>query len=616
MRRSRTTGGALQAVAGESRSSLPAAGGPCSVAPTGPSRRDRISAQARGIGLMVLGYLAVSVVAFWPLVRHPRSQYWADGGDGATFIWSYWALPRALLDGRSPFTTTEIFHPVGAHLAYATNVPLVSVLSWPLQRVLGLAATSVVIGLFALVSSAVGAHLLARKAGCGRGAAAFAGLAYLLVPWRTNRVITHLNLIHTEFIAFSLLAALALYERPSRTRAALLGSVMGLALLTDLNLAVLSAVPVVILALYRHRDTIRREVALRLAGSVAVALVVASPALVALAGDAGAGEIDAPRSSLETGLYSTDLLSWLLPHPEHPLWGSPFRAVHDRAAGGERFAYLGVVVALLVLVGLWRGRRRGLWVTIAVSTFVLALGPGLRVNGWTGSRFRSGEYPFSIPLPFLLITKLPGAGAFRVPARLAAVASLAAIVLAALGLDALVRTRARRSRLAVLGVACVLLALDFLPPRRYLTLPVATDPAYAAMAADPEPGAVLDIPLQFRTGTDRVGGADIGPLEHSRFMALATLHRRPMAGGTVARLPDRRLEELLDIGVYRDVLRLQGDIDDGVAPSFDAEDLRRLGILFVVIHHESPAPAAADHFRGLGLTLFADDADVTVWRVP
>jgi hypothetical protein len=84
--------------------------------------------------------------------------------------------------------------------------------------------------------------------------------------------------------------------------------------------------------------------------------------------------------------------------------------------------YLGVLPLLLALLAVLRGRPRRMWaqVGLAATLFLVALGIYSLPHGW-------------------LTALLPGLGQFRAPARLVLVVDLALAVLAAMGLDSLVR---------------------------------------------------------------------------------------------------------------------------------------------------------------------------------
>lgn len=576
--------------------------------------RHRIARADLAIGV---AFVVVVIVAFWPLFRDFPRGVWADSGDGAVFLWSYWRIPRALLQLDNPFSETGLFYPVGAHLAFNTNTPLLSVLSWPLQKAIGLPGTSVVLGASALISSGVAMYALVRRVGASRPAGFFAGVAFILLPWRTNRIITHMNLIHTEFTVLAILAALALLDRPRVRNALLLGAVLAAAVLTDLATATMAGLAAVTILVARWRDTLRPDVLRRLPVVVVTAIVGGLPILVPLLADVRAGEAGAPPGLGGADGFSADVLSWLLPYARHPLWGSLFRGNYESVSGNERFAYVGLVVAALAVLGAIKAKgRRSVWITVAVVFGLLSFGPGLHVNGWTGSLFTYQGFRFSIPMPYLLLHQLPFAGTFRAPARFASVAQVGILVLAALGLDHLAaRLRPRVPALAVVGLATALMVVDFLPPTSYLRLDPTIDPAWSRMAADPSPGAVLDIPLQFRHGFGSLGDPNGG--DQSRFMYSAIFHQRPMVGGSAARIPDQRLRALQEIPLYRDILRVEGQYGPPTeGPTFTAADLDALGIRFVVHHLDTPVPVLGEYLKTLGLERYPSSDRLEVWKVP
>ncbi len=135
-------------------------------------------------GPALAGYAVLTAVCFWPVVGHLRTRILSDAGDGAAYLWNMWALPRALLRGQNPFDTQEMFFPVGAHTAFNTNMPLVSFVSWPLQKVLGLPLTANLVQFSGVILSGFGAYLLAHHVTRNRPAAFVAGAAFTLAPYR------------------------------------------------------------------------------------------------------------------------------------------------------------------------------------------------------------------------------------------------------------------------------------------------------------------------------------------------------------------------------------------------------------------------------------------------
>src|SRR5438309_9218306 len=245
------------------------------------------------------GYAVLTAVLFWPVVGHLRTRIMSDGGDGAAYLWNLWALPHALVQGRNPFDTRDMFFPVGAHAAFNTNMPLVSVLSWPLQKLFGLGVAANLVQLAAVVLSGFGAYLLADHVTGNRPASFVAGAAFTFAPYRFVHA-SHYDLSHLELLPFGILALLLLYEAlpeaapaavvggtppvpRARRRALVFGAVVGVTFLTDLYYFVFLLIACGVVAAWHWRATLRREMALRLAEAGAAAAVVSAPLVIAMA---------------------------------------------------------------------------------------------------------------------------------------------------------------------------------------------------------------------------------------------------------------------------------------------------------------------------------------------
>jgi hypothetical protein len=139
---------------------------------------------------------------------------------------------------------------------------------------------------------------------------------------------------------------------------------------------------------------------------------------------------------------------------------------------------------------------------------------------------------------------------------------------------------------------------------------------------------VLEIPVQWRTGYGNYGEWDG---DHSIFLYYATRHRKPLVNGVLPRYPIHKVNRLLRQPVYDQLVGLFTGPAPGTyqplpagrppgseypPPSFSADDLRGLGIGYVVYHRDRPRPAAHDYLAGLALPVLADDGTVIVWRVP
>jgi hypothetical protein len=208
----------------------------------------------------------------------------------------------------------------------------------------------------------------------------------------------------------------------------------------------------------------------------------------------------------------------------------------------------------------------------ALVTHLLALGPEVRVAGWT------------LPAPFALLAALvPGVESVRVPVRFNAATTMCLAALAGVGLaGALHRLEARRAGGRVTrwlpGASAVGLALLSVPlTMRWpvATTPIATDdhvPAVYRALASAAPGPLLELPFH------DVALQPFERLEEARRAYLSVYHWHPLLNGYSGYVP----------ASYRIVSGL-------VRALPDAEALRLLGrttgVRYVVIHGDQLPPS-------------------------
>ena len=579
---------------------------------------------ARKHGPALAGYALLTAVFFWPVVGHFGTRILSDGGDGAAYLWNLWAIPRALLGGDNPFDTKDIFFPVGAHTAFNTNMPLVSVLSWPLQKLFGLGVAANLMQLGGVMLSGFAAYLLAEHVTGNRPAAFVAGAAFTLAPYRFLHA-AHYDLTHLEFLPFGILALLLLYEEATRRRALVFGGVVGVTLLTSITYFLFLLMASAVIAGWQWRKT-RREMAVRLAQAGAVAAVVGAPLLFVMAQDLlSFHTLDRIRDWGHADNYSANLWSWVTPSSVQRLWGDRFIHVNNMWTGGERTAFAGFTILALAVAGaVWavRQRRRseprmcpplGQWIALAATFVLLSFGPFLHVGHRQGGRFIRYGIRYTYPMPYWILNSVPVLNGIRVPGRFSVVAILALDVVAAVGLAGLMawltKRHGPRPALVAPAVALLLVLVEFFP-QGLVTQPRRIPGPYSAIAAEPGQKAVLEIPLQWRTGFGDFG--DVAG-DHSIFLYYATRHGKPLASGMAARYPLRSRQALLQHPVYSQVVALQqGDL---AAATFSVDDLRRAGIGYVVYHRDRPREAALFHLSELKMPVLADDGTVLIWKV-
>jgi hypothetical protein len=164
-----------------------------------------------------------------------------------------------------------------------------------------------------------------------------------------------------------------------------------------------------------------------------------------------------------------------------------------------------------------------------------------------------------------------------------AVVYLAFAMLAAFGARHLMEHH--RARLYALLVA--LLLVDDVPAPAVVThlrRPGTVDVIAASMV----PGAVLHVPLGLKDGFGETGALD--PLA----MWLQTLHRRPIAGGFVARLPPDLAADYRRLPVLGSLLRLSDGealTDEEIRQDpFDGYRIAGQGFRYLLVHRASLTP--------------------------
>lgn len=309
---------------------------------------------------------------------------------------------------------------------------------------------------------------------------------------------------------------------------------------------------------YRARarvlGTFRSVVAI--AGLWLIWALAMSPWLVPMVREARQFDFMVPDPA-QSRLLSADLLAFVTPQGFHPLWGAWARAQGQvfTATISEHTVFAGFTVLALAGIALWRsgaGRPRfrsgarnlpsglrsgashgvqnlgadgtglGFWLAALAVFFILALGPVLHVCGRTDLLPGGRE----LPLPYGVVTQLvPFMEITRSVSRFDAMVMLALGVLAAAGAAKLAGL-GRGGRVAVVAAAALIL-FEFLPAP-YPMSPPDTPAWYHALAADPRPGAVLNLPMNW----DRPG-----------YLLYQTVHGKPLTAAYISREDPRTLVE-------------------------------------------------------------------------
>ena len=345
---------------------------------------------------------------------------------------------------------------------------------------------------------------------------------------------------------------------------------------------------------------------IHLASAVAVmATVLLSPVLYAVGVRIADGRWDSQRIFWRSSPRGIDVLSLVLPNPNHPFAPAAIREwlTPRPDAYFENVASLPFVALAIVLVA-WRAGWRfpRLWAVLAVVFGLLALGPFIHV----------GTVDTYIPGPWAFLRYLPLIGLTRTPARFSIVLMLAFAVLFAVALCWLGQRSPHHRQLLLSGVTALLL-FELLPVPRVL-YSAAVPRIYRHIAAAPVDVRVLELPFGIRDVTSSAGRFT------ARSQFYQTVHGKSLLGGYLSRVSRRRLSEIrryemldafiiLSEGQQISAAREAQLVERG--PAFTT----RAGLGFVVIDRLRTPDALRDFaVRALRLHHVETDGDFELYR--
>ena len=459
--------------------------------------------------LPVVGALSgvLAIGATWPLATKLGDSLPGWPADNFAFLYKLWWFRTALLEEhRSPFFDPGSYAPFGFNLGQGEPT-LANTLPGTL---LGALTNDVVaynlLALGSFVVSALGAYLLVKELTSSRLAGLVSALAFAFCPYRLSQFAGHLQLLGTGWIALTFYFLERLLRTGKLRDGAFLGLSFGLTALSAWYYAymvglALGAYLLLRLFLGRGWPALRKAVPGLVAGA-GVFLVLASPvAIPSLQLWAQGGLTHSAKAADEHSAAPAD---YAIANPLHPVWGEAGMRAHAEQNVIESALYVGIVVALVIIVGWWLlrdrtpGAERRLWAAwwvLALVAFVLSLGLTLHdANG----QVRIGQGGV-IPLPGqLLYDWLPLYSSMRAFARFGVIVALAMAVLLGLTWGASLRhgpPAVRRNPIMATLVLAILLMLDFWSgPYSWGTSRVAAGETARYLAQQPA-GTVMQMPL-------------------------------------------------------------------------------------------------------------------------
>ena len=572
--------------------------------------------------VVLLGcYLAAGIAVTWPRAAYLTGRVPAVR-DVSSYVWDLWWVAHQAAHLGNPWFTSQLAAPAGIQLGYDTTMPLAGLVMAPVTLTAGPAASFFLLtiampGLLCYVMYRA-ARLRLRPAGAITAGALF-GLSSMLA-WQDWY---HLNIAAgTLALPMTMEAAVRLRRCPSRRQGIILGAVIGGSVLVNQE----SAVMVVILAglmliPWLARPPARQAPArlVSLAVGALVAVVIASPQLLAMAQQASAGGAAAGPHLLAAnyGRYGAQLPGLFGPSPRLSDSGlSGLAAAYRYRQPAEGVPTFGLALTALALAGLavsWRRRCARSLAACWLGCAALALGTTLYIGGrqyvplaeaWHGARV-------SLALPYTCLIRLPGLQALREADRLAALGLVPAALLAGSAVDWL-RDRARPAVAAALALTVLPLAVleagwSGQPgqPTMRTTLPALDRP----IAADQSGSIVLDIPFGLRGGLP-LYGRPISP----RALLLATADGHPRAISYTSWVPAPTAAAITAHAFYRHLTAAQHGRRSSPGQQAAAQrDARRMDIGWVLAW-DRLRPAVSRYLAATGFRFSYRADGVSVYR--
>ena len=519
---------------------------------------------------LLLGFIVAGAAVTWRLGRIPLAGYLVAGRlpstrDTASYVWGFWWMAHQVTHLANPWFTGLMAAPAGVQLGFHTVMPLPGLLLTPVTLIFGPSASYNLVVLITpgLLSYATyrAARLWLPSATGAIAAGAFFGLSAML----TEQAWYHLNIaLGAVFLPMALEASVRLRRTPGRRQGIILGLVMGAAVLTDQESAVLAAIVTGLALLpwlvYRPSWAKLRPAAL----AVGIGAVIASPQIIAmiqeitLAHARGGLAIDPHLLAVSYKQYGIGLPGMFTPTPRVADFGlarlaGPF--LHGR--DNEGMPMFGTVLTVLALFGLavsWRRRSAWLLAALWAGCAALALGTSLWIGmhqylplalTWQGVRV-------SALMPYTWFVRLPGLSSFREADRLAILGLLPAALLAGAAVNWL---RYHSGPLLVVVLALAVLETGYSGSSKVGTMRTSYPGVDYRIGADASHSIVVDLPFGMRGGIP-VYGAPFFP----KALVMATADGHPRAIAYTSRVPQYSVRAIEAHPFYRNLVYIQHQV--------------------------------------------------------
>ncbi|HUC58492.1 MAG TPA: hypothetical protein VMA95_13905 [Streptosporangiaceae bacterium] len=352
---------------------------------------------------LLLAYIAAGIGATWPRFTWLAAGKLPRTTDVAAFVWGFWWVAHQVVHLGNPFFTTYMAAPVGIQLGFSTLMPLAGYVMTPVTLLWG---PSAAFTLLTLITPGLLCYAMYRAARLwlnqpgSIAAGAFFGLCAMMMWQNWYHVNIALGIV---FLPVTIEAAVRLRRSQKIAPGVWLGLALGGAVMTSQEAAVIAVllaavliIPWIFGKLLRDRASLRKAL-LPLGIGAVVALVFASPQLIAMAQQYASGGAAVPPGTLALNYtqFGVPLQTLFSPSPRIAYFG-----LHSLPSGysfdaapqggtsvqpGEGLPGFGIVASVLAVVGLliaWRKRYKYAWwfALLWLGCAILSLGTSIVIG--------------------------------------------------------------------------------------------------------------------------------------------------------------------------------------------------------------------------------------------
>jgi hypothetical protein len=462
----------------------------------------------------------------FPNVLHFGTDFFCDWNDGLQNVWNLWWIHLAVTSLHcSPWFTDYLHFPNGTSLLGHTLNPLDGFLAIPLQSVFSLVVSHNLIEVFCFAASGTTAFWLARKVTDSYWPSLIAGYAFTFSAYHWAHGMGHMQLTAMEGIPLFLLLWIYLLEKPGVWMALAAAAALGVVQLCDfyyLFYCILAGFIFVIAEMIHRRQplfVIQKRYLIGLGAFAGFAMLLGSPLPIAVM---RLNARDPLLGAHPADMFYADLLAPLIPGQ---MWrfGNLTKGYwsHLTPSPAEMSVSLGIAILIAAGYAIFRSKRQfrvGTWLSLLIVFLILSLGRRLHIAG----KELTGPY---LPYHWLEVI-VPPIQLSGCPSRMMVMATLAACILAAMGIKLFIQQH-RKLIWPVGGAFLLLMIVESIPSA--MPMMPATAPDWA-VRLEKMPGDGVGVMYVSQTLT-----------EADQLFAQTIFHK-PIVGGYIARYPTSVLQ--------------------------------------------------------------------------